>query len=212
MKNVKNNPETAAVEAATVENAAVEAATVENAAVEAATEEPARELTQLEKKAAAVLRAKLPHLSENGLNFEKRTGNFFRATIQTQDDGTEKVSRLVVADADIEGMTDALAAEMSIKRAAARIMSAEADDAKLKKKIEEARAELDALKAEKIAAAAEFNKAAADVEAYELPEKVARETLSAKVVAAESKAAAAMSENERLRAMLIAAGLDPDKM
>ena len=155
MKNVQNNPETAAVEAATVEAATVETAAVETAAVEAA--------TPIETKAAAVLRAKLPHLSEKGLNFEKRTGNFFRATIQTQDDGTEKVSRLVVADADIEGMTDALTAEMSIKRAAARIMSAESDAAKLEKKIEEARAELDALKAEKIAAAAELNEAVAAV-------------------------------------------------
>lgn len=207
MKNVKNNPE---LELAAVEN--VEAANVENAAEEAATaEEAARDLSPIEKKAAAVLRAKLPHLSENGLNFEKRTGNFFRATIQTQDDGTEKVSRLVVADADIKGMTDALAAEMSIKRAAARIMSAESDAAKLKKKIDEARAELSALEVEQIAAAADLDKAVADVESYELPEKAARETLSAKVVAAESKAAAAMSENERLRAMLIAAGLDPDK-
>lgn len=191
MKNVQNNPEA-----------------VENVAPEA----PARELSPIEKKAAAVLRAKLPHLSENGLNFEKRTGNFFRATIQTQDDGTEKVSRLVVADADIEGMTDALAAEMSIKRAAARIMSAESDAAKLENKIKEARAELAALEAEKAAAAAELGKAIDDVEAYELPEKAARETLSAKVAAAESKAAAVLSENERLRAMLIAAGLDPDKM
>ena len=186
MKNVQNNPETAAVEAATAET-------------------PARDLSPIEKKAAAVLRAKLPHLSEKGLNFEKRTGNFFRATIQTQDDGTEKVSRLVIADADIDGMTDALAAEMSIKRAAARIMSSESDAAKLEKKIEEVRAELAALKAEKVVAGAEFEKAVADVEAYELPEKAARETLSAKV-------AAALSENERLRAMLIAAGLDPDKM
>ncbi len=205
MKNVLNNPETAAVEAAT---AAVEAATVEAATAET----PARELSPIEQKAAAVLRAKLPHLSEKGLNFEKRTGNFFRATIQTQDDGTEKISRLVIADADIEGMTEELAAEMSIKRAAARIMSAESDAAKLEKKIGEARAELAALEAEKEAAAAELEKAAADVEAYELPEKAARETLSAKVAAAESKAAAAMTENERLRAMLIAAGFDPDKM
>jgi ATPase subunit of ABC transporter with duplicated ATPase domains len=193
MKNVKNNPELANVEAV-------------------AAEEPSRELSPIEKKAAAVLRAKLPHLSENGLNFEKRTGNFFRATIQTQDDGTEKVSRLVVADADIEGMTDALAAEMSIKRAAARIMSAESDAAKLEKQIEKARAELSALEAEEIAAAADLEKAVADVEAYELPEKAARETLSAKVAAAESKAAAVLSENQRLREMLIAAGLDPDKM
>ena len=205
MKNVQNNSETAAVEAAT---AAVEAATVEAATAET----PARELSPIEQKAAAVLRAKLPHLSEKGLNFEKRTGNFFRATIQTQDDGTEKISRLVIADADIEGMTEELAAEMSIKRAAARIMSAESDAAKLEKKIGEARAELAALEAEKEAAAAELEKAAADVEAYELPEKAARETLSAKVAAAESKAAAAMTENERLRAMLIAAGFDPDKM
>lgn len=196
MKNVKNSFELAAVE---------------NVAP-AAPEEVARELSPIEVKAAAVLRAKLPHLSENGLNFEKRTGNFFRATIQTQDDGTEKVSRLVIADADIKGMTDALAAEMSIKRAAARIMSAESDAAKLEKKIEEARAELAALEAEKAAAAAELDKAAAAVEAYELPEKAARATLSAKVAAAESKAAAVLSENERLRAMLIAAGLDPDKM
>lgn len=200
---MKNNPE---LELAAVENVAPEA--VENVAPEA----PARELSPIEQKAAAVLRAKLPHLSEKGLNFEKRTGNFFRATLQTQDDGTEKISRLVVADADIDDMTDALAAEMSIKRAAARIMSAESDAAKLEKKIEEARAELAALEAEKEAAAAELEKAAADVEAYELPEKAARETLSAKVAAAESKAAAALSENERLRAMLIAAGLDPDKM
>lgn len=193
MKNVQSNPENAAVEAAIAET-------------------PARDLSPIEKKAAAVLRAKLPHLSEKGLNFEKRTGNFFRATIQTQDDGTEKVSRLVVADADVEGMTDALAAEMSIKRAAARIMSAESDAAKLEKKIEEARAELSALEAEETAAAASLEKAVADVEAYELPEKVTRETLSAKVAAAESKVAAAMSENERLRAMLIAAGLNPNEM
>lgn len=182
--------------------------TVETANVEA----PARELSPIEQKAAAVLRAKLPHLSERGLNFEKRTGNFFRATIQTQDDGTEKVSRLVIADADIEGMTDALAAEMSIKRAAARIMSAESDAAKLEKRLTDAWAAVHALEAEKKAAADELEKAAADVEAYELPERAARETLSAKVAAAESKAAAALSENERLRAMLIAAGLDPDKM
>ena len=201
MKNVQSNPE---LELAAVESVAP--------AAPAAPEEVARELSPIEKKAAAVLRAKLPHLSEKGLNFEKRTGNFFRATIQTQDDGTEKVSRLVVADADIEGMTDALAAEMSIKRAAARIISAESDAAKLEKKVKEARAELAALEAEKAAAAAELDKAAADVEAYELPEKAARETLSAKVTAAESKAAAALSENERLRAMLIAAGFDPDKM
>lgn len=197
MENVQSN--TATVETAAVENVAPEA--VENVAPEA----PARELSPIEQKAAAVLRAKLPHLSENGLNFEKRTGNFFRATIQTQGDGTEKVSRLVVADADIKGMTDALAAEMSVKRAAARIMFAEADAEKLEKKIEEARAELAALEAEKAAAAAELDKAAAAVEAYELPEKAARETLSAKV-------AAVQSENERLRAMLIAAGLNPDKM
>lgn len=206
MKNVMNNPET-------VETAAVEAANVETASVEAAAaEEPARELSPLEKKAAAVLRAKLPHLSEKGLNFEKRTGNFFRAVLQTQDDGTEKVSRLVVEDAKIEGMTEELGYEMAVKRAAARIMSAESDAAKLEKKIDEARAELAALEAEKAAAAAELEKAADVVEAYELPEKAARETLSAKVAAAESKAAAALSENERLRAMLIAAGLDPDKM
>lgn len=192
-----NNHETEAVEAVATETAA---------AVEAAaTEEPARELSPLEKKAAAVLRAKLPHLSEKCLNFEKRTGNFFRAVLQTQDDSTEKVSRLVVEDAKIEGMTEELALEMSVKRAAARIMSAESDAAKLEKKIDEARAELAALEAEKAAAAAELEKAADVVEAYELPEKATRETLSAKV-------AAALSENERLRAMLIAAGLDPDKM
>lgn len=177
----------------------------------ATAETSSRELSPIERKAAAVLRAKLPHLSEKGLNFEKRTGNFFRATIQTQDDGTEKVSRLVVADIDISA-SDALAAEMSIKRAAARIMSAESDAAKLEKRLADAWSAVHALEAEKEAAAAELEKAAADVEAYELPEKAARETLSAKVAAAESKAAAAMSENERLRAMLIAAGLDPDKM
>lgn len=194
MENVQNNNnETVTVEAATAET-------------------PARELSPIERKAAAVLRAKLPHLSEKGLNFEKRTGNFFRATIQTQDDGAEKVSRLVVADVDIEGMTEELAAEMSIKRAAARIMSSESNAVKLEKKIEEARAELAALEVEKEAAAAELEKDIDDVEAYELPEKAARETLSAKVAAAESKAAAVLSENERLRAMLIAAGLDPDKM
>lgn len=198
MKNVKDNPE-------------LELAAVENVAP-AAPEEVARELSPIEKKAAAVLRAKLPRLSENSLNFEKRTGNFFRATIQTQDDGTEKVSRLVVADADIKGMTDALAAEMSIKRAAARIMSAESDAAKLEKRLADAWSAVHALEAEKAAAAAELEKAIDDVEAYELPEKAVRETLSAKVAAAESKAAAVLSENERLRAMLIAAGLDPDKM
>jgi hypothetical protein len=45
---------------------------------------------------------------------------------------------------------------------------------------------------------------------YVMPERAKRETLVAKVADAEARAAKAVSDVERLRQMLIAAGINPD--
>ena len=55
--------------------------------------------TPEQDKARRVLRARLPKLSEAGLNFEKRTGNFFKATLEkatekTQDAAGNEVDKL----------------------------------------------------------------------------------------------------------------------
>lgn len=91
-KNAKNTNEVAA-QVAEVENVnapetveGMQDATPETASDEPqdATEEAAEEGTPEELKARRILRAKLPKLSESGLNFEKRTGNFFRSTLEKE--------------------------------------------------------------------------------------------------------------------------------
>ena len=165
------------------------------------------EQTPEQQKAAAIMRARLPELQAHGLNFERRTGNFFKASVYTDDDGVEKVRRTVVPDDEIAA--DALPG-VAIKRAARAVLDAEKDAAKLAKRVEEARKALAEAEAEQAAHVAAVKEATDAVMEYVLPEPAKRETLAAKVADAEARAAKAVSDVERLRQLLIAAGIDPD--
>lgn len=165
------------------------------------------EQTPEQQKAAAILRAKLPELQAHGLNFERRTGNFFTASVYTDDDGVEKVRRTVVPDDEIAA--DALPG-VAIKRAALTVLDAEKDAAKLAARVEECRKALAYAEAEQAAHADAVKDATAAVMDYVLPERAKRETIAAKIAEAEARAAKAVSDVERLRQMLIAAGIDPD--
>lgn len=152
------------------------------------------------EKAQSILRARLPRLTENALNFEKRTGNFFKAMVSTDADGVEKVRRLVVEDATIPSEC---ADEMKAKRAAAFVVSFDATLSKAEKAIEDAEEALAEANAYRAQLLADYDTAADVVIDTELPEKAQRVTLAAKV---ESQ----QSEIDKLRAMLLAAGIDPD--
>lgn len=150
-------------------------------------------------KASAILKARLPHLTEARLNFEKRTGNFFVAsTIIDEATGEEKLTRKVVEDANI---AEVCHEEMKQKRAGAfvlaytdKVATADANIAKAEEALAEAKAHKEQL-------ATEYADAVAVVEATELPEKAERVTLSATVEAQKS-------EIERLKALLASAGIE----
>lgn len=165
------------------------------------------EQTPEQQKAAAIMRAKLPELQAHRLNFERRTGNFFVASVYTDDDGIEKVRRTVVPDDEIAA--DALPG-VAIKRAARTVLDAEKEAAKLAARVEECRKALADAESEQAAHVDAVKDATAAVMHYVMPERERRETLAAKVVDAEARAAKAISDVERLRQMLIAAGIDPD--
>lgn len=174
---------------------------------EHAENEAAADATPEVQKATAILRAKLPALSAAALNFEKRTGNFFRATLVPQEDGTEKLVRGVVEDSEIPADC---AAEIAAKRAAAFVQAEEKNRAKLGEEIAKLEAELQA-KREEIDTFDTDLKVAKDlVMSFELPKSAGRASVSARLAEVESKAAKMQSEAERLRQMLIAAGIDPD--
>lgn len=174
---------------------------------EHAENEAAADATPEVQKATAILRAKLPALSAAALNFEKRTGNFFRATIVPQEDGTEKLVRGVVEDSEIPADC---AKEISAKRAAAFVQAEEKNRARLTEEVAKLEAELQA-KREEIDTFDTDLKVAKDlVMSFELPKSAGRASVSARLAEVESKAAKMQSEAERLRQMLIAAGIDPD--
>ena len=174
---------------------------------EHAENEAAADATPEVQKAAAILRAKLPALSAAALNFEKRTGNFFRATLVPQEDGTEKLVRGVVEDSEIPADC---AKEISAKRAAAFVQAEEKNRARLTEEVAKLEAELQA-KREEIDTFDTDLKVAKDlVMSFELPKSAGRASVSARLAEVESKAAKMQSEAERLRQMLIAAGIDPD--
>lgn len=153
-------------------------------------------------KATAILRARIEPLATYGLNFEKRTGAFFKATMVTDDKGTEKLSRKVVEDAECP--EDAHEA-MRVKRASALVVSIEEKRTKMTKAIEEANRALQEARANAEALEIDYSNAVALVEAFELPEKAQRVKLSAKIEAQATLI-------EKMRAALIAAGLDPDEL
>ena len=174
---------------------------------EHAENEAAADATPEVQKAIAILRAKLPALSAAALNFEKRTGNFFRATLVPQEDGTEKLVRGVVEDSEIPADC---AKEISAKRAAAFVQAEEKNRARLTEEVAKLEAELQA-KREEIDTFDTDLKVAKDlVMSFELPKSAGRASVSARLAEVESKAAKMQSEAERLRQMLIAAGIDPD--
>lgn len=174
---------------------------------EHAENEAAADATPEVQKATAILRAKLPALSAAALNFEKRTGNFFRATLVPQEDGTEKLVRGVVEDSEIPADC---AKEVSAKRAAAFVQAEEKNRTRLTEEVAKLEAELQA-KREEIDTFNTDLKVAKDlVMSFELPKSAGRASVSARLAEVESKAAKMQSEAERLRQMLIAAGIDPD--
>lgn len=174
---------------------------------EHAENEAAADATPEVQKATAILRAKLPALSAAALNFEKRTGNFFRATLVPQEDGAEKLVRGVVEDSEIPADC---AKEISAKRAAAFVQAEEKNRARLTEEVAKLEAELQA-KREEIDTFDTDLKVAKDlVMSFELPKSAGRASVSARLAEVESKAAKMQSEAERLRQMLIAAGIDPD--
>lgn len=178
---------------------------------EHAENEAAADATPEVQKATAILRAKLPALSAAALNFEKRTGNFFRATLVPQEDGTEKLVRGVVEDSEIPADCAAdCAAEIAAKRAAAFVQAEEKNRAKLGEEIAKLEAELQAKKEEAGQFDADVEAAKEVVMSFELPKSAGRASVSARLAEVESKAAKMQSEAERLRQMLIAAGIDPD--
>lgn len=195
--------------------------------------EDGEELTAEQKKAAQVLRARLPKLAAANLNFEKRTGNFFAGTLvketekdengndKTGKDGkpiyvidpatnkpVEKLRRLVVElndpqTGEIKPQYADCLDEINAKRAAAMVLNGEKGRAKL----EAERAAAEKALAESTAALATFDSdmtAALEIVAtVELPERAERVAVTAKLNAAQD-------ENAKLRAILIAAGLDPE--
>lgn len=174
---------------------------------EHAEKEAAADATPEVQKATAILRAKLPALGAAALNFEKRTGNFFRATLTKQEDGTERLVRSVVEDSEIPADCEK---EISAKRAAAFVQAEEKNRARLTEEVAKLEAELQA-KREEIDTFDTDLKVAKDlVMAFELPKSAGRASVSARLAEVESKAAKMQSEAERLRQMLIAAGIDPD--
>lgn len=174
---------------------------------EHAENEAAADATPEVQKATAILRAKLPALSAAALNFEKRTGNFFRATLVPQEDGTEKLVRGVVEDSEIPADC---AAEIAAKRAAAFVQAEEKNREKIAAEIARLEAEMQARKEEAEQFDADVEVAKEVVMSFELPKSAGRASVSARLAEVESKAAKMQSEAERLRQMLIAAGIDPD--
>lgn len=174
---------------------------------EHAENEAAENATPEVRKATAILRAKLPALGAAALNFEKRTGNFFRATLVTQGDGVEKPVRGVVEDSEIPADC---AAEITAKRAAAFVQAEEKNRGKIAAEIARLEAELRAKKEEAEQFDADVEAAKGVVMSFELPKSAGRASVSARLAEVESRAAKMQSEAERLRQMLIAAGIDPD--
>lgn len=174
---------------------------------EHAENEAAADATPEVQKATAILRAKLPALGAAALNFEKRTGNFFRATLVTQEDGMEKLVRSVVEDSEIPADC---AAEIAAKRAAAFVQAEVKNREKIAAEIARLEAEMKARKEEAEQFDADVEAAKEVVMSFELPKSAGRASVSARLAEAEGKAAKMQSEAERLRQMLIAAGIDPD--
>jgi hypothetical protein len=191
MKSENNNPETVNVNPENVENAQ----------------------TPEQAKAAAILRERMPELTAAAANFEKRRRVFFFSTEQTKEDGTKYNSRNVVDDADVLAKatdSDAMAAEMAMKRHAANVAMYDIEKALKAKAVEEARAALKAAEAEAEQLDAVYTESVAAVMAYELPEKPAAErvTLKATVAKQADELAAAAAELERLKALLASAGIE----
>lgn len=192
-----------------------------------ATEDEVRE-AELSVKAAQILRLKMPNLSANGLNFEKRTGNFFRATLVKEEDKNgepiideatglqkERVARIVVSLTGEDGQPTKEAVqcadEIEIKRAAGRITRAEDERKKKIDAIKEAEKALLEANEAYVEFENAFMAAAEKVEAFILPEKETTVRV-AKTKQLEEEVLKKAEENAKLRALLIAAGIDPDNV
>lgn len=179
-----------------------------------------------EQKAQRVLRAKLPALNARNLNFEKRTGNVFTASIVKvfDEDGNaviengEQKERLVrkVVEIEIEGENGEVVLlpeyadikqELEAKRAAAYVLTAETLKEKTNEKIGKLEQELFDAKMELEAMGATLANACEIVMAVSLPEHTAaaRVNVTAKLTEATNKL-------DKMRAMLLAAGLTVEEI
>ncbi len=200
-KNAQKTPTAANVEN-TVEN------TVEN------------EQTPEQLKAAQVLRAKLPALSERNFNFEKRTGNCFTASIVTvyDEEGNEvlengevkqKLTRKVVEIENEAGELlpeyEDIANDLATKRAAAFVLSFEANVNKLMKKKIELEKEITLISENLDSMDSDLITSIELVMNAELPERAQRVNMTVKLTAANDKL-------EKMRAMLLAAGMSEEEI
>jgi hypothetical protein len=187
------------------------------------------EETPEKAKASQILKARLPKLAEHGLNFEKRTGSFFKASLVNvlDADGKEviengqvkqKISRLVVPTESENGETlleyaDCIA-EIAIKRAAAFVICFDENVAKYDARIAEAQKVIDVLTAEKTALQNSVKEHTEDVMEYELPERsvAVRENLTIKLTKVNENLSKAQTQLETMRNMLLAAGMTPEQI
>jgi hypothetical protein len=185
-------------------------------------EQPEKELTPEQQKAARILRAKLPALSERNFNFEKRTGSVFTASLIKvwNEDGSakmdngkqvEKLVRKVVTVENENGeflpeFAD-VETEIKQKRCAALVLHAEDKRGKL----EAEKLEIEKRLADIIIDLLEFDNnvelAKQVVMDVVLPERSEAERVTLKV-----KLETVNSKLDKMRAMLLSMGLSEDEI
>lgn len=178
------------------------------------------EVTAEQEKAQKVLRAKLPALTERGFNFEKRTGSLFKATLvgvfneqgeQVIEDGQpkEKISRKVVEieneNGDLLPEFKDIAEELKAKRAAAFVLTADTRKEKLEATIKDLEAQLNEANEQIATHDITLHEACEVVMGVTLPEKASRVSVTAKLTQANDKL-------EKMKAMLLAAGLSEEEI
>jgi len=151
------------------------------------------------EKANVLLKVRLPNLAELGLNFEKRTGNFFIASlIADPDTGEQKVTRRVVPKVELP---TSCKEEAELKRAAALVVGFNKVREKQYAALDEARAAVAKIEQEIENFDADLEAAAALVDGYDIPEKQKNASVTKEKLAADVA---------KLRAMLLKLGFDPD--
>lgn len=187
-------------------------ANVENAQVVEVKEQTAEQI-----KAERIIRKKLSGMTDVGLNFNRRAGSFYEAVMvaETDAEGNEikndkgevmkKLARLTVDTSLPKYAGEETQAAIAIKLNAALVADGEEKYSKISEKVDKLAKELDEAKNELASFETNYEAAVKAVTEYDLPEAPTRATSAVKAQLEDMKA-----QNERLRAQLIAAGIDPD--